>query len=237
MKLGIMQPYFFPYIGYFHLMNSVDRWIVFDIVNYKKKSWMNRNRILSADKGWQYISYPVEKTSIGTKICDVLGKDAVSAQERIVAQFDAYKKRAPHLEQTLEVIEETFARRRSDRLVDICVSGLQVVCERLDIDLELEIISEMELDLPDIDHAGGWALEISKALGADTYINPIGGQGIFRPEDFRSAGIELVFSDPAPLTYDVKPFEFEPSLSVLDVVSWLSMDDTRSWLQGALNDG
>ncbi|RML56821.1 WbqC-like protein [Pseudomonas syringae pv. pisi] len=57
--LGIMQPYFFPYIGYFQLIAAVQRGLVFDIVKYKRKSWMNRNRVLGSKGDWQYINVPV----------------------------------------------------------------------------------------------------------------------------------------------------------------------------------
>lgn len=228
-----MQPYLFPYLGYFYLMNSVDRWVVFDIVNYKKRSWMNRNRVLCERKGWQYISYPVQKATMGTKICDVMGNNSDSAKEKIIGQLGIYKKRAPYVHNVIEIVEETFARRISDRLVDVCVSGLNVVNERLGIDLELELLSEMELELPHIEHPGQWALEISKRLEADRYINPVGGKDIFKPEEFEEAGVELWFSDPKALVYNVKPFRFEPGLSILDVMSWLSFEEVNQ----ALNDG
>ena len=220
-----MQPYFFPYFGYFSLIASVDRWIVFDIVNYKKRSWMNRNRILCERKGWQYISYPVKDATLGTKIFEVCGNKPEKARQSIVGQLGIYKKKAPFVQQAIDIVNETFALGESGRLVDINVSGLQAVSERLGFDIEFEVLSRMDLDLPEIEHAGQWALAISSVLGAETYINPVGGREIFSPEEFSEAGIELAFSDPEPLVYDVTPFSFEPGLSILDALCWLPADE------------
>ncbi len=230
MKLGIMQPYFFPYIGYFHLIDRVDQWVVFDVVNYKKKSWMNRNRIHHPNKGWQYISFPVEKTSMGTKIKDVQGKERDKAREKLVAQLDFFRKKAPYTDLAIDVVNDTFNRSASHKLVDVCVSGLLVVAERLGIEFDYSIMSELNLSLPSISHAGQWALEISKERGATEYINPIGGQEIFEVDEFRKHNIEFTFSDPAVVQYDVTPFGFEPNLSILDMMCWLSPGEIRSKL-------
>ena len=92
-----MQPYFFPYLGYFELIARVDRWVVFDVVQYNAKSWMNRNRILHPKEGWQYITVPVEKAPRGTLIRDIRVKDMVDSRERVLGQMVHYKKKAPLL--------------------------------------------------------------------------------------------------------------------------------------------
>ena len=62
-KTAIMQPYFFPYIGYFQLMNTVDLWVAFDDTQFVDKGWVNRNRVLhpEEDKAWQFITFPLSK--------------------------------------------------------------------------------------------------------------------------------------------------------------------------------
>ncbi len=62
MKLAIMQPYFFPYIGYFQLINTVDEFVVYDNIEFTKKGWINRNRILVNGKD-EYITLPIKKDS------------------------------------------------------------------------------------------------------------------------------------------------------------------------------
>ena len=92
LTLGIMQPYLFPYIGYFDLINRTDQWVVFDLVQYNSKSWMNRNRVLHPVKGWQYITAPVSKCSLGTLIKDVFIKDMEAVEQKIMGQLQHYKK-------------------------------------------------------------------------------------------------------------------------------------------------
>ncbi len=230
MKLGIMQPYFFPYCGYFHLINQVDEWVVFDVVNYKRRSWMNRNRILHPDKEWQYVNYPVKKAPSGTKIENIQGKDHDKARAKIVAQLDFYKKKAPYTDVAVDVVNEVFSRCVSHSLVDVCVSGLTVVCERLDIEFNYCILSKLNIQLPEISKPGQWALEISKALNATEYLNPIGGQEIFNEEAFRQSNIALNFSDPAAVRYDVSPFKFVSNLSILDVMCWMSPQQIKNQL-------
>lgn len=227
MKLGIMQPYFFPYVGYFQLIDQVDKWVVFDVVNYKRRSWMNRNRILHPDKEWQYINYPTQKAPFGAKIKDIQGKDHDKARAKIVAQLNFYRKKAPYTDNVVDVVNDVFSRCASHSLVDVCVSSLTVVCERLDIEFSFSVLSQLDLQLPTISHPGQWALEISKALNAADYINPIGGREIFNEREFRQSDIRLSFSDPADVVYDVSPFQFVPNLSILDVMCWLTPHQIR----------
>jgi len=79
--LGVMQPYFFPYLGYFQLIASVKRGVIFDTAQYCRKSWMNRNRILDGKGGWQYISVPVS-ASLGTSIQSTTVIDPPAALQR-----------------------------------------------------------------------------------------------------------------------------------------------------------
>ena len=187
MKLGAMQPYFFPYIGYFDLINRVDKWIVFDVVDYQPKSWMNRNRILHPTSGWQYISVPVRHESGGVKISDARLTAPEAARTRILGQLMHYRRRAPQFDAVYGLVELAFARLSSDRLAELNVHTLAVVCEYLGVSFEPESCSGMELDPATIPHPGRWALEICKRMGADEYVNPPGGRTIFIPGEFSEA--------------------------------------------------
>ena len=83
MKLGIMQPYFFPYLGHFALIAAVDEWIVFDITQYTRKSWVNRNRVLRPDGGWQYVSIPLRDSSIHIKTSEAVVADQLDGALRL----------------------------------------------------------------------------------------------------------------------------------------------------------
>jgi hypothetical protein len=227
-----MQPYFFPYLGYFDIIHKTDRWIVFDVVQFTPKSWMTRNRVFHPKSGWQYIKIPVEKHERFEKIQNIIIIDPDGAGERIERQVEHYRKKAPYFDVVRGLIGDAFSRRASDSLVDVNTAALAAVCDLLGVPFKYEIFSRMAVDLPDIDHPGQWALEISHAVGADTYINPPGGRDIFKPEEFRERGIELGFTRPVSFQYDCNGYEFIPYLSILDVLMWNSPQDIKVYLDG-----
>ncbi|MBF0169637.1 MAG: WbqC family protein [Nitrospinae bacterium] len=232
MILGVMQPYFFPHLAYFDLIRRSDRWIVFDTVQYQPKSWMNRNRILHPKSGWQYIHAPVAKAPRFAPIAAQRVKDCAEAKRRVVAQLGHYRKKAPHYDAVVSLVEETFSGMASDRLVELNVRGMAAVCARLGIAFDPELFSAMHLSLPPINAPGEWALEICSALGADEYINPPGGRGLFDQAAFERRGIRLTISDPPDLEYLCTPYTFEPKLSILDVLMWNDAERVGVWFDG-----
>lgn len=230
MKLAIMQPYFFPYLGYFELINCVDKWIVFDIVQYNSKSWMSRNRILHPAEGWQYINIPVEKHSKGTLLKDIKVKSLLKTRDNIIGKLTHYKKKAPFYEQTISLINEAFSKINSNKLVDINVKLLESVSDYLELDFQYEICSELNLKLPEINYSGQWALEISDVLGAGEYINLPGGKEIFRQDEFNSRKIDLTFIDELNFKYDCTPYTFTGGLSIIDVLMWTTLEEIHDYL-------
>lgn len=218
MILGMMQPYFFPYLGYFELIAASDRWVVFDVVKYNKRTWLNRNRMLHPHQGWQYISIPVHRTPLGTAIKDVRVIDPDSARSLILRQLDHYRRRAPYFEQVASLIVTAFSNASSDRLVDINVATLTETCFYLNLSFNWTLCSELELAPDGIEHPGQWSLRAAQQLGAQEYVNPPGGRAIFRPEEWRRAGIKLTFTSLQPFHYACIPFEHVDHLSILDVL-------------------
>lgn len=231
MKLGIMQPYFFPYIGYFELIRNTDKWIVFDVVQYKSRSWMNRNRILHPNEGWQYFGVPVKKTSRDTLIKGIEIKDKNAALGRILGQINHYKNKAPNYSLIVDIIKQVFAETKSNNLVDLNISSLEVVCSYFGIDFNWQKCSEMNFDFSNVTHPGQWALEICTQLGAEGYLNPPGGKEIFVPGEFEQRGIDLVFQKPTVYIYDCHPYAYEENLSIIDVMMWNSKNDIVRFLR------
>lgn len=231
MRLGIMQPYFFPYAGYFDLVLKSDLWIVFDVVKYRPKTWMNRNRILDQNSGWQYISVPVNRKS-GALISEITLAEFDHASRKIVKQLETYRGHAPFFEAVSALVQGAFARfGKSGLLRDLNVLCLEETCQYLGIPFDHLNCSELGVDFSGVDHAGAWAREISKQLKATAYLNPPGGVEIFRPAEWTTLGITLEFTGMPDLTYPVgKPFEFLPNASILDVMMWCSPDDIRAHL-------
>ena len=219
MKLAIMQPYFFPYLGYFALISQCEKWLVFDITQYTPKSWMSRNRVLHPKQGWNYISVPLANGSISIKTeqARILRFDDLAPS--LLGKLSHYRKKAPFHDSVEQLIAEIFSVP-TDSLVALNVRALESVCRYLEIRFDHARASELDLALPEIEHPGGWAPAISAHLGATEYINPIGGRSIFTQADFDAAGVALKFLDFSSFVYATGSYQFEEGLSILDVMMW-----------------
>ena len=171
MKLGVMQPYLFPYLGYFDLINYSDRWVVFDPVQYIERGWMNRNRILHPNEGWQYFTIPLKKHNRSIKISHVEMSELACWEQRLIGQLNHYKKRAPYFFEVKSLLQ-TCLGTRERLLARFNIRCLEAVCDYLEIPFSYEYLSEMNLSLGPVKAAGDWALRVSEAMGADEYVNP-----------------------------------------------------------------
>lgn len=216
MRLAIMQPYFFPYIGYFQLMNAVDQWIVFDTPQYIRHGWVNRNRVLSQGKnGWKYITIPIQKCSRGTAISAIKISES-DWRTDLNRSFDYYSaNKAPFLDETIAFIEEALDQS-CEFLIDLLVATLTQTLKHLGLEKPLTRFSEMDISIGDVNHPGQWAVNISGAVGASVYINPPGGREIFVADEFAQRSIDLRFLAPQLDAYDQCRTEFIPGLSIID---------------------
>lgn len=214
-----MQPYFFPYLGYYSLINYSDQWVVFDTVQFIRHGWIERNRILKPEDGWQYISVPLHKHRREVAIKDVRIRTDEDWQQKIFRQLEHYKKKAPHYNKTVELINKAI-EIETESIVTLNSNILKVTCEYLSIPFQLQIFSQMNLSVDPVQHPGDWAVNISKAVRAAEYVNPMGGIEIFKPEQFKTYGVELRFLKNALPLYDQRRKSFEPGLSIIDVMMY-----------------
>ncbi|SRR5258706_6686910 len=235
MRLGIMQPYFFPYLGYFDLINYSERWIVFDDAQYIRHGWINRNRILHPTDGWSYIIVPV-KYSRNTHIRDVTIIEDGKWRKRILGQLQNYKKKAPYYHKVIGLIEECFDFD-CDSISKLNIFALERVCSYLGINFDYSFFSEMRLELGTIEGPGDWALRISQALEAEEYVNPPRGEGLFDKEKFATNRIKLTIRDLPPLAYECPRYEFVPNLSIIDVLMWNSPEVVKNYLDIQRDEG
>lgn len=225
-----MQPYFFPYLGYFELIFRTNRWVAFDTAQYIRHGWVNRNRILHPNKGWQYIIAPVKKQPREVAINEVETTDTMEWRQKILGQLMHYKKHAPHYAQVIGLVEDCLSTD-SNSLARLNVRILEKVCHHLEIPWNASLFSEMDLRIGPVAGPGDWALRISEALGANSYINPPGGADLFDPARFKELGINLTIQEPFEFAYQVKGYTFEPGLSVIDVLMWVSPEEVRQHLR------
>ncbi len=232
MKLGIMQPYFFPYIGYFQLINAVDRWIVFDVVQYIERGWMNRNRILSPnlEKEWSYAVVPTTNHEHSEAISMVRIDNTVDWRSTILGQLSYYRKiSAPFYEQVVKFFSDSTSGE-IDLISELNVRTLKHTCEYIGISFEYERCSGMDMHFDNVKAPGDWAFEISKQTGADTYINPAGGIDLFDKAKFHEAHIDIKFLKSKDVQYRQSRRAFVPWLSMVDVMMFNSKDEIRRML-------
>lgn len=225
-----MQPYFFPYIGYFQLINVVDRWVIFDDIQFIDKGWINRNRILHFDqnKEWQYITIPLDKRGRFDKICDVYIKTSEDWKSNFFGKLTSYRK-APYYKKTIKFLQDCFDVNEKN-LSQFVARTIKMTANYLRIDTKIDVQSRMNISIQNVNHPGQWALRISELLGADEYINPCGGCEIFNEEEFRLSNIKLKFIKTIFRDYSQRRIQFFPGLSIIDVLMWNDLNLIKEML-------
>ena len=230
MKLGVMQPYFFPYLGYFSLIKHTERFILLDSVQFSKQGWVERNRILKPGSGWMYISVPLIKYSQDTKIRDIKIKNAFDWRNTIFRQLEHYKKRAPFYRDTIEVLKTAF-NIETESIVQLNAHVLKTVCSYIGVGLNVDTFSEMHLSIGDVKAPDEWALNICKVLGnVSEYWNPEGGLKFYDCSKYYKAGIDIKFLSMNIQKYPQSRPEFEGNLSIVDIMMFNTPEKTNEML-------
>jgi hypothetical protein len=220
-----MQPYFLPYIGYWQLLAAVDRFVVYDNIQYAKKGWINRNRFLrnGAEAGF---TVPLKKGSDFLNVADRVIADAFDPRTLLNPLAAAYR-RAPFFGAVFPLIE-TIVTAAPRNLFEYLHHSLVMTAGYLEIRTPIVVASTVA-----IDHglkAERKVLAICKALRASRYVNPIGGRALYSASAFAEEGIELKFIQSRPITYQQYGQSFVPRLSIIDVMMFNSRDAVRGML-------
>lgn len=225
MKIGIVQPYFLPYIGYFALINSVDKFVYFDDVQYIRRGWVNRNRIKIVDN-WHYITLPVSKASFSANINEIyIAKDEKEVN-KIKKSIENNYRKAPCYNEIKELLFDLIVSGKN--LSKLNISLTNKVCNYLDINTKMYISSEIIKS--NFLKGEDKIIDICKILDGNHYINPIGGVKIYSKEKFSKYGIKLNFIKMNEIVYPQGKRDFIPNLSIVDVLMWNSKEDIRSIL-------
>lgn len=230
MKLGVMQPYFMPYIGYFSLIKHTDQWVIFDTAQYIKKGWINRNRIMSKSaKGFSYINVPVAKQPLETPIKDTLIALIPGWKKKIMGQLAYYKGKAPFYNETIRLVENIF-EKECRTISEINTISLITICKHLNISFKYQLFSKDTMGIKSVNTPDEWALEICKKTGATEYINPPGGRSFFDKNKYLTAGINLRFIIPNLVPYKSIDGAYIPGLSILDVLMFNDLGKVHEML-------
>jgi hypothetical protein len=224
MKVAIMQPYFLPYIGYFQLINAVDVFVVYDNIEYTKKGWINRNRILVNGKD-EFITLPLKKDSDFLHINQRFLTDSFDQdKQKILRKIKECYRKAPFFEEGHSLIEDIF-RFETNNLFEFVFNSIKVICNYLEINTKLNVSSEIK-----INHklkSEEKILAICKSQEAKTYINPIGGITLYSDTTFKQNQIKLQFIKTSFIQYPQFNNEFVPWLSILDVLMFNGVDNVK----------
>jgi hypothetical protein len=230
MKIAIMQPYFFPYIGYFSLIKHTERFILFDTVQYIRHGWIDRNRILKQKDSWLYIQVPSSNKGRDTLIKDLKINNVELWQKKILSQLTVYKKSAPYYFKVINLLNSVF-EQKFETVVELNKFSLEVICDYLGINHKIEVFSEMNLKVADATAPDEWALNICKMLPeVNEYWNPVGGLTFFDKTKYDKEGINLFFQHVTLQEYDQKREMFEPGLSIIDILMFNSPDEINVML-------
>lgn len=222
-----MQPYFLPYIGYFQLINCVDKFVVYNNIQYSKKGWINRNRILVNGRD-DYFTIPLRKDSDFLNVDQRFIADSYAKEKnKIITRINELYKKAPQYQIISPLIAEVF-NAEFDNLFEFILNSLKIICKFLEIKTELILSSAIS-----IDHslkAQDKVIALCKKLNATHYLNPIGGTELYSKSVFNENNIELNFIKSNDIEYPQFNYDFIPWLSIIDVLFFNSKQDVQQFL-------
>jgi hypothetical protein len=228
MKLGIMQPYFFPYVGYWQLINVVDKYVIYDDVNFIKGGWINRNNILMSGEA-KLISLQLQKASPNKLINEIEIHENTRNIKKLLKTIESNYKSAPYYATVFPMLENIITYDEKN-LAEYLKYSITQICDFLSIDTEIIVSSTINKD-NDL-RGQDKVIEICKMLDADEYINAIGGQTLYSIEDFNKEEINLRFLKTGNISYEQFDNElFIPNLSIIDVMMFNSRDHIKEILQ------
>lgn len=224
--IAIMQPYFLPYIGYFQLINAVDSFVVYDNIEYTKKSWINRNRFLQNGRDVLF-TLPLKGDSDFLNIDERFISTDFNANKFLNSIDNAYKK-APYYKSLMPILESIVVYPRSN-LFDFIYHSILQICNYLGIQTNIYISSTIPINHKE--KAEQKVISICKKMCANKYINAIGGTALYSNDDFKQEGIALYFLQTSKaLHYSQLDNNFVPNLSIIDIIAFNANEKIKTML-------
>jgi hypothetical protein len=226
-KIAVMQPYLFPYLGYFQLIASVDKFVFYDDVNYINKGWVNRNNLL-VNKQAHLFTIPLSEASQNKLIRETKISPEKAWKIKLLKTIETAYRKAPHFDVVFLMISKWIAEP-PEFISDLNVLSTKEICEYLEIPTEIEssssVYNNSELK------GQHRILDICRKENATAYINPIGGMSIYDNSLFREKNIELFFLKTIFTPYKQYGNEFVQGLSIIDYLMFLSPEEIKDKLK------
>lgn len=235
MTLGIMQPYLFPYLGYFQLMNYVDKYVFCGDMQYIRWGWVNRNR-LRIHNGQQtyFFTFPVAKDDHRKKINERYYRDLKRNCDKLKKSLYLDYRRAANFEEAYTVLEEAMCFQE-DNVAYFNMNANYIIARYLGIETEIsctdtikdEIFWQKFIQLEREERV----IYMCQYYNADTFVNAIGGIDLYHKSVFKDNGIDLYFLQMNDIVYPQSGDIFVPNLSIIDVIMRNKIDKARSLLK------
>jgi hypothetical protein len=185
--IAIMQPYFIPYAGYFRLFAASDLFVLYDCVQFPRRGWVHRNRLPDGAGTERWLTLPLERTARETLIRDLrFAPNAAATFAERLRTFPPLPRGVPALTPVLDALHDVRGIP-----MDYLEGLLRQIVTYLG--LPWNVIRSSTLDVPASIRGQARILEITRRLGARRYVNAPGGRGLYAPEAFAAAGVELAF--------------------------------------------
>ena len=226
MKLAIMQPYLFPYIGYFQLVNAVDKFVILDDVNFISRGWINRNRILVNNQPHLF-TVPLKQASQNRRIMDIEVSDEMGWKRKFLTMIEMNYRRAPFFNETYLLLENLFLQEEKFISKLIARSIFEIMSF---LDVKTDLVESSAVYANGHIRSQDKILDICKKEKASQYINPIGGVELYSKERFIENGMTLNFIKTNEIAYRQFGNEFVPWLSMIDVLMFNSKDTVSKFI-------
>ncbi len=228
MSVAMMQPYLFPYLGYFQLLNAVDVFVFADDVNFIKGGFINRNRILLKNEEY-FITIPCAKKSQNKLIKEIQISDRFKGYpEGILLTIRQAYGKAPFFEDVFPLIESVF-NSGIENISTLAAASVESVSKYLEINVDFKF-SSLSFNHTKGQEKSTRLMNITKELGSSTYTNPIGGKKIYCKKCFEVQGVTLIFLESEVIPYSQSSEKFVPGLSIIDVLMNNSLEDVQKLL-------
>ena len=228
MSVAIMQPYFFPYVGYFQLVQAADHFVFYDDVMFIKKGWINRNRILIQGNEFLF-SIPLEKQSQHKSIRQSTVAYGTEFPAKWLQQIESAYKKAPHFQVVFELIHRVIQEKPAS-IADLAAKSIMETWTYLGLEKKFYMSSELNTE-PDGDRALR-LIHITQELGESHYINAVNGQSLYDKLFFKEHGVQLDFLSPRLQPYKQgNSLEFKAGISMIDVLMWNSKEEVAQQLK------
>ncbi len=225
MNIAIMQPYFFPYIGYWQLMNYVDVFVIYDIGMFRPYGWINRNRIKNG-QGEIYLTVPIHRT-INCRICDMEIVSTTDFRGKMLRTLQYSYGRAPHFRSCYDNISKSINYLTND-LTDYLYKNILAVVDYLGISTKIVKASDLSIDYRE--GAVNRIVDICDYFGIHNYVNPIGGISLYSKDEFLRYGVNISFIKSKNICYPQGKGTFIENMSIIDVMMFNSLEQIQELL-------